>query len=57
MIRKEIHRFLDTVFDGAAAPLIAHLAEMDELTLSDLKEVEDHLTSRRSDKAKRKRRK
>ena len=40
MIRKEIRRFLETVFDGNAAPLVAHLADMDELTIEDLKEIE-----------------
>src|SRR5262249_14285369 len=40
MLRKEIRRFLDSLFDGSAAPLVAHLAEMDALSLEDLKEVE-----------------
>jgi BlaI family penicillinase repressor len=40
MIRKEILRFLDSLFDGAAAPLVAHLAEMDAVSLEDLREIE-----------------
>ena len=40
MIRKEILRFLDSLFDGAAAPLMAHLAEMDAISLEDLREIE-----------------
>jgi predicted transcriptional regulator len=40
MIRREIRRFLERLFDGSARPLVAHLAEMDELSLEDLKEIE-----------------
>ena len=43
MIRKEIRRFLDSVFDGSADSLVSHLAEMKELSLSDLREVEQQL--------------
>lgn len=43
MVRKEVRRFLDVLFDGSAAPLVSHLAEMDELTLEDLQEVERQL--------------
>ncbi len=43
MIRKEIRRLLDSLFDGSASPLVAHLAEMDELSLDDLREVERQL--------------
>ena len=43
VIRHEIRRFLDVLFDGAAAPLVAHLAEMDAVSLDDLKELERHL--------------
>lgn len=39
-IRREIRRFLEGLFDGSARPLVAHLAEMDALTLEDLKEIE-----------------
>ncbi|MBN2564678.1 MAG: BlaI/MecI/CopY family transcriptional regulator [Candidatus Eisenbacteria bacterium] len=46
MLRKEIRRFLDTAFDGAAAPLVAQLARMDELTLEDLKDVEQTLADK-----------
>ena len=47
MIRKEIRRFLDSVFDGAAGPLVAHLADMDALSVEDLKEIEAQLGSTR----------
>ena len=40
MIRKELRRILDALFDGEAGPLVAHLADMDELSLDDLREVE-----------------
>ena len=43
MMRKEVRRFLDALFDGAAAPLVSQLAEMDELSLEDLQEVERRL--------------
>jgi len=43
MIRKEIRRFLDSVFDGSADSLVSHLAEMQELSLADLREVEQQL--------------
>jgi predicted transcriptional regulator len=43
MIRKEIHRFLDTLFDGAGTPLVAHLADMNEVSLEDLREIERQL--------------
>ncbi len=46
MIRKEIRRFLSVVFDGSAAPLVSQLANMDELTLEDLKAVEEQLAKR-----------
>jgi predicted transcriptional regulator len=43
MIQKEIRRFLDVLFDGSARPLMSHLAEMDEVTLEDLRAAEQHL--------------
>jgi len=43
MIRKEVRRFLDAVFDGSAAPLVAHLADMDALSIEDLREIEQRL--------------
>lgn len=42
VIHHEIRRFLDVLFDGAAAPLVAHLAEMDAVSLADLKQLERH---------------
>ena len=43
MIRKEIRRFLDVLFDGSAGPLVAHLAQMDVVSLEDLRLAEHHL--------------
>ncbi len=40
MLHKEIRRFLDVAFDGAAAPLVAHLADMKEVSLEDIRELE-----------------
>ncbi len=40
VIRHEIRRFLDVMFDGAAGPLVAHLADMNEVSLKDLKILE-----------------
>ncbi len=54
MIRKEIRRLLDSLFDGEAVPLVAHLAEMDELSLDDLQEIEQTLNK---DRARTRRRK
>ena len=47
MIRKELRRLLDSLFDGRAAPLVAHLADMDALSLDDLREVERTLAEGR----------
>jgi len=46
MIRRELRRFLDTLFDGSAGPLIAHLADMDELSVQDVQELEKRLDKR-----------
>jgi len=46
MLKKEIRRFLDVAFDGAAAPLVAQLARMDELTIEDLRDVEETLADK-----------
>ncbi len=43
IIRKEIRRFLELLFDGAAAPLVSHLADMEALTLEDLESLEKTL--------------
>jgi predicted transcriptional regulator len=43
MIRKEIRRFLDILFDGSASPLFSHLADMDALSIEDLRELERQL--------------
>lgn len=43
MVRKEIGSLLETLFDGAAAPLVSHLADMDALSLDDLKALEARL--------------
>ena len=43
MLGKEVRRFLDAAFDGAAAPLVAQLADMNEVTLEDIRELEQHV--------------
>jgi len=43
IVQKEIRRFLDVVFDGAAAPLVAQLVEMDEVSVDDLREIEKRM--------------
>ncbi|PYT05732.1 MAG: transcriptional regulator [Acidobacteria bacterium] len=48
MIRKEIRRFLDSLFDGSAAPLLSHLTEMRALSLEDLREMERQIGSEAS---------
>ena len=47
MLGKEIRRFLDAAFDGAAAPLVAQLADMNEVSLEDIRELEQHVASSR----------
>lgn len=49
MIRKEVRQFLDSVFDGAAAPLVRHLAEMDAVSLEDLRRIEEFLDDEGAD--------
>jgi BlaI family penicillinase repressor len=51
MIRKEVRRLLDTLFDGAGAGLVAHLAETDEISLEDLKEIEALVAARNRKRA------
>ncbi len=43
MIQREIRRLLDTFFDGSAAPLVAHLADMDAVSIEDVRELENIL--------------
>ena len=50
MLRKEIRRFLDTAFDGSAAPLVAQLARMEELSIEDLREIEEVLAGRKDER-------
>lgn len=49
MLRKEVEQFLDTVFDGAAAPLLSHLARMRALDLEDLRAIEQELQEHEDD--------
>lgn len=56
MIRKEVRRLLDALFDGEAAPLVAHLADTDELSLDDLREIERTLQQERPARRKTTRR-
>ncbi len=45
MIRREIRRLLDTFFDGSAAPLVAHLAEMEAVSPEEIRELEKQIDS------------
>lgn len=46
MVRKEIRQFLDSVFDGVGGPLIAHLADMEAVSLEDLRDAESVIEGR-----------
>ncbi len=41
--RRELGRFIDTLFGGRAGGLVATLADMDALSVDDLRELERHL--------------
>lgn len=43
MIRREVGRLLETLFDGAGEPLVAQLVDMDAVTLEELRSVERRL--------------
>ena len=45
IVRREIRRFLELMFDGAAVPLLAHLADMKALELEDLRALEQALST------------
>jgi BlaI family penicillinase repressor len=47
IIRKEIRRLLDNLFDGAAPELVSHLADMKELSLEDIRLIEEGLGKER----------
>jgi predicted transcriptional regulator len=46
MLRREVRGFLDTLFGGSAPDLLAQLADMDALTIEDLREIERRLGAR-----------
>ena len=46
MIRREVGRLLDTLFDGSAEPLMSHLVDMDAVSAADLKAAEERLKSK-----------
>ena len=39
-VQRESRRLIDRLFDGRLTPLVAHLAERDQLTKSDIAEIE-----------------
>ena len=45
VIRREVRRLIDRLFDGNGASLVAQLADMDAVTLDDLWEIERRLAS------------
>lgn len=54
LVRREIRRLIDSLFDGAAGPLVSHLVDMNALTLDDVAEAERRL-KRAGDRPRRKR--
>ena len=46
IVRKEVRRLLESLFDGGAVELVSHLADMKELTLDDLRGIEEALAAR-----------
>jgi predicted transcriptional regulator len=40
IIRREVRRLIDGLFDGRSRDLLAHLADADDLTLEDLRQAE-----------------
>ena len=55
IVHKEIRRFLDVAFDGAAASLVSQLADMQALSLDDLKAIEERLDRPAAQPASRRR--
>ncbi len=47
MIRKEIERLLQILFDGAGSPLVAHLVGMKAVSLEELRELERTMRRKR----------
>jgi predicted transcriptional regulator len=43
MIRREVRRLLETLFDGAGDPLVSHLVDMRAVSLDELREAERKL--------------
>jgi BlaI family penicillinase repressor len=56
MIRREIRQFVDRLFEGRALSLVTHLAEMDELTIEDLRVIESELNRPRPRRSRSSRR-
>jgi BlaI family penicillinase repressor len=44
MLKKEVRRFLDAAFDGSAAPLVAQLADMNEVSIEDIRALEEYVS-------------
>ena len=43
MMRKEVGRFLDTMFDGSALSLMSQLVDMDSVNQADLAKLQEYL--------------
>jgi BlaI family penicillinase repressor len=52
MIRKEIRRLLDTFFDGSAAPLVAHLVDMEAVSPEEIRELEKIIDTKAGEEKK-----
>ena len=50
MMRKEVGRFLDTMFDGSALSLMSQLVDMESVTASDLDRLQEYLDDEGQDK-------
>jgi BlaI family penicillinase repressor len=48
IVRNEIRRFIDNLFEGGAPELVTRLADMNELTVEDLREIERTLGGKRA---------
>lgn len=56
VIRREVRRLIDGLFEGEGASLVAHLADTDEVTVEDLREIEARLRDGSGKEAKRRNR-
>jgi BlaI family penicillinase repressor len=51
IVRKEIRRLVDSLFDGSATSLVSHLADQREISIEDLREIERQMSRELSESA------